>query len=90
MIGIISDVHGNYSALCTVLDRLDTLGVSRIICLGDTAGYYSEVNACCDALRERQVLSVMGVIVAIGLLTDGLIFGALERRVRERWGLDRA
>lgn len=60
MIGIISDVHGNYSALCTVLDRLDALGVSRIICLGDTAGYYSEVNACCDALRERQVLSVMG------------------------------
>jgi len=37
-----------------------------------------------------QVLSVMGVIVAIGLLTVGLIFGALERRVRERWGLDRA
>ncbi|WP_201189766.1 metallophosphoesterase family protein [Pseudomonas fluorescens] len=60
MIGIISDVHGNYSALRTVLARLDGLGVSRIICLGDTAGYYSQVNECCEALRERNVFSVMG------------------------------
>ncbi|NIE74422.1 metallophosphoesterase family protein [Pantoea sp. Tr-811] len=60
MIGIISDVHGNYSALRSVLQRLDALGVEQIICLGDTAGYYCQVNACCDALRERGVLSVMG------------------------------
>ena len=60
MIGIISDVHGNYSALSRVLARLDALGVSRIICLGDTAGYYCQVNECCDALRERAVFSVMG------------------------------
>ncbi|MBI6941198.1 metallophosphoesterase family protein [Pseudomonas putida] len=60
MIGIISDVHGNYSALSSVLARLDALGVSRIICLGDTAGYYCQVNECCDALRERAVFSVMG------------------------------
>lgn len=60
MIGIISDVHGNYSALRAVLAKLDALEVSRIICLGDTAGYYCQVNQCCDALRERQVFSVMG------------------------------
>lgn len=60
MIGIISDVHGNYSALRTVLAKLDALGVSRIICLGDTAGYYSQVNECCEALRERNIFSVMG------------------------------
>lgn len=35
-----------------------------------------------------QVLAVMLVIIALGLLTDQVIFGALERRVRERWGLD--
>ena len=60
MIGIISDVHGNYSALCSVLERLDALGASQVICLGDTAGYYCQVNLCCDALRERNVFSVMG------------------------------
>ncbi len=34
-----------------------------------------------------RVLAVMLVILALGLVTDGAIFGALERRVRERWGL---
>ncbi|MEG1625780.1 metallophosphoesterase family protein [Pseudomonas sp.] len=60
MIGIISDIHGNYSALRTVLAKLDELGVEQIICLGDTAGYYSQVNECCEALRERQIFCVMG------------------------------
>lgn len=34
-----------------------------------------------------QVMAVMLVIVALGLLTDRAIFGALEQRVREQWGL---
>ena len=34
-----------------------------------------------------QVVAVMIVIIALGLLTDQLIFALLERRVRERWGL---
>jgi len=34
-----------------------------------------------------QVLAVMLVIIALGLLTDRAIFGTLEERVRERWGL---
>jgi len=34
-----------------------------------------------------QVVAVMLLIITLGLLTDQLIFGVLERRVRERWGL---
>jgi len=34
-----------------------------------------------------RVVAVMLVIVAVGLLTDQLLFGQVERRVRERWGL---
>ena len=34
-----------------------------------------------------QVLVVMGVIMAIGLITDRFVFGALEKTVRRRWGL---
>lgn len=34
-----------------------------------------------------QVIAVMLVIVALGLLSDRLVFGVLEKRVRERWGL---
>jgi len=37
-----------------------------------------------------QVLAVMLVIIGIGLLTDRLVFGLLEQRVRERWGTARA
>lgn len=34
-----------------------------------------------------QVMAVMLVIIALGLLTDLAIFGVLETRLRERWGL---
>ena len=34
-----------------------------------------------------QVLAVIVVIVAVGLLADKLVFGAVEKRVRARWGL---
>ena len=35
------------------------------------------------------VLAVMCVIIALGLASDHLLFGRLERRVRRVWGLDR-
>jgi len=60
MIGIISDIHGNYPALCAVLEELECLGVSEIVCLGDVAGYYCHINECCDLLRERQIPTIMG------------------------------
>lgn len=34
-----------------------------------------------------QVIAVMLVIIALGLLVDRLIFSPLERRVRQQWGL---
>ena len=37
-----------------------------------------------------QVLSVMIVIMGLGLMTDRVIFGSLERHVRRRWGLIKA
>jgi len=59
-IGIISDIHGNFEALKTVLAELDRMHVSEIYCLGDVVGYYSQVNECCDELRKREILCVMG------------------------------
>ena len=41
-------------------------------------------------LFASLVLAVMLVIIGIGLLTDRLVFGLLEQRVRERWGTARA
>jgi NitT/TauT family transport system permease protein len=34
-----------------------------------------------------QVVAVILVIIALGLISDQLVFRVLERRVRERWGL---
>lgn len=60
LIAILSDIHGNYSALSSVLDDVDRLGCTEIVCLGDTAGYYNEINECCGALREREAFSLLG------------------------------
>jgi putative phosphoesterase len=56
----ISDIHGNYEALKAVLAKLDEFGISDIYCAGDTAGYYSQINECCEELRNRNIPSVMG------------------------------
>jgi len=59
-IGVISDIHGNYEALKSVLHELDRLGVSEIYSLGDVVGYYSQVNECCEELIERGIPNLMG------------------------------
>lgn len=60
MIGIISDIHGNYPALCAVLSELDRCGCEEIISLGDVCGYYCMINECIEELRKRNVLNIMG------------------------------
>ena len=52
-----------------------SLGLGQMLMLGRELGDMS------------QVISVMIVIMALGLLTDRVIFGSLERHVRRRWGL---
>ena len=56
----ISDIHGNFEALKVVLSEIDRLKVDQIFCLGDVVGYYSQVNECCDELRQREIPCVMG------------------------------
>ena len=56
----ISDIHGNFEALKAVLAEIDRLGVDRIFCLGDVVGYYSQVNECCEELRDRKIPCIMG------------------------------
>ncbi|MEQ7050300.1 metallophosphoesterase family protein [Paenibacillaceae sp. P-4] len=60
MIAIISDIHGNYPALKSVLEDIDRQECTQIISLGDIAGYYCMINECIEALRERQVTNILG------------------------------
>ncbi|MDD5883845.1 MAG: metallophosphoesterase family protein [Firmicutes bacterium] len=60
MIAFISDIHGNLPALKAVLGRIDALGCTKTVCLGDVAGYYPQVNECISLLREREIPSLLG------------------------------
>lgn len=60
MLGIISDIHGNYPALQAVLKQLDKRGCDEIISLGDVCGYYCMVNECIEELRARGVVNILG------------------------------
>ena len=59
-LAFISDIHGNFEALKSVLSRLDAMGISRVYCVGDIVGYYTQINECCEELRARKIPSVMG------------------------------
>ncbi len=58
--GIISDVHGNMAALQRVFDYLDGQHVTNCLCCGDIVGYGAHPNECCDMMRERECVCVMG------------------------------
>ena len=36
------------------------MNISKIYCLGDVAGYYSQINECCDELKKRDIQCLMG------------------------------
>lgn len=60
MIALLSDIHGNFVALREVLKAIDELGIDEIYCLGDTTGYFPQINEVIDELRKRNVKAVMG------------------------------
>ena len=49
-IAILSDIHGNYTALKAVLRDVENEGVKKLFCLGDYVGYYYEPEKCIDLL----------------------------------------
>lgn len=60
MIGVISDIHGNYPALSAVMAELKRKNCNKIICLGDITGYYCMINECIKLLRENNVVCIKG------------------------------
>ncbi|HET9493916.1 MAG TPA: metallophosphoesterase family protein, partial [Chloroflexia bacterium] len=57
-IGIISDLHGNYVALRTVLEEMGA--VDQLWCLGDLVGYGPQPNECIEAVREQAHICIPG------------------------------
>ncbi len=60
MIGIISDIHGNWDALWAVLSDGASRSIREWICLGDIVGYGADPDKCVDIIRERCKIVVLG------------------------------
>lgn len=57
-IGIISDVHANLEALEAAFSVLGD--ADFYACLGDVVGYGAQPNECCELIRSRVDITVMG------------------------------
>lgn len=73
-IAVISDVHANLYALEAVLAEVDRDPPDEIWCLGDTVGYGPRPNECCELVRERCALTLVGNhdLVALGSADVGV------------------
>ena len=72
--GILGDIHGNLSALETVLDLADREGVEKLVSVGDVVGYGAAPSECIRLLRERKTTVVLGNhdAACVGLLEPTL------------------
>ncbi|MDZ4770304.1 MAG: metallophosphoesterase family protein [Chloroflexota bacterium] len=60
-VGVISDIHGDFQALVTALDRLDQYHkVDTIICAGDLIGRGPQPDEVVTVIRERRIPTVRG------------------------------
>ena len=59
-LAFISDIHGNWPALSAVLRNIKERGISRIYCLGDLVGYYSQINEVISCIRHNKIFCIMG------------------------------
>lgn len=57
---ILGDIHGNLSALRTVLEDIARANVDRVFSVGDVVGYGAAPSQCISLLRELEVEVVKG------------------------------
>ena len=59
-IAIISDIHGNMTALEAVLADLQTRHVEATYCLGDLVGYAAHPNEVTERIRAAGIPTIAG------------------------------
>jgi diadenosine tetraphosphatase ApaH/serine/threonine PP2A family protein phosphatase len=59
-IAILSDIHGNLEALTAACAYIDAHHVDALYCLGDTVGYGANPNECCELIRQRGAVCILG------------------------------
>lgn len=59
-IAIISDIHGNYQALKSVIDDIEQKNINYVICLGDVIGKGINSRRCIDLIKEKCNIVLRG------------------------------
>jgi predicted phosphodiesterase len=57
---VITDIHGNLSALGAALGRIEELGIERTFCGGDLVGYGPQPNEVCALIAQREIPTIYG------------------------------
>jgi predicted phosphodiesterase len=57
---IISDIHGNLQALEAVLQEIESLRISEVVCLGDIVGYGPNPRECLDLVMTACRQTIRG------------------------------
>lgn len=59
-IAIISDIHGNFTALKEVYKDIKSQKAAQIYALGDFVGYYPQISEVIDFVIEKNITSILG------------------------------
>lgn len=85
-IAIISDIHGNYTALKSVLEKINNLNtdISDIMCLGDLVGYNPEPEKSVNKIREvcSNVIAGNHDKAMVGELNTSWFRGSVKKSIR--------
>ncbi|MDP3104110.1 MAG: YfcE family phosphodiesterase [Candidatus Methanoperedens sp.] len=60
LVGLISDVHSNTTALKAVLSEMERMGVEKILHAGDIIGYNPYPNETIEMFIEHKIISILG------------------------------
>ncbi len=83
-IGIISDIHGNYDALFSVLQKAKKESVDHLLILGDIVGYYYHPDKILNLLSHWSFDMIRGNHERI--LEDLIEDSALSESIRLKYG----
>jgi putative phosphoesterase len=59
-VAIITDIHGNVTAMQAALARIAELSIERIYCGGDLVGYGPHPNEVCALIQARAIPTIYG------------------------------
>lgn len=59
-IAVITDIHGNFEGLTSILNDIESKNVDKIICLGDTINLGVDSKKCLDLLIDNNIDMVLG------------------------------